>query len=148
MKKSIVSSWMLVFIAIMLLAGCSSSGGDSGISVQDVWVRNSPMMERAGAAYMVIENSGTTEDRLLSASVDFANTVELHETKEVDGMMEMSPVEAIPVPANGSVEMAPGGLHVMLIGITEELTPGQKVTLLLNFENAGEIEVEAEVKDQ
>lgn len=134
-------------VGVLVLVGCGD-GNASDIEVRDAWVRNSPMVERAGAAYMVIENNGAVEDRLLSASVDFANTVELHETKEINGMMQMSPVEAIPVPANGGVELAPGGLHVMLLDLTSELEPGAKVTLRLNFQNAGEIEVEAVVKDQ
>ena len=108
MKRMTIGCFVLLVIASALLAGC----GGGGISVKDAWVRNSPMMERAGAAYMVIENTGPAEDRLLSASADFAEKVELHETKDVGGMMEMSPVEAIPVPANGSVELKPGGLHV------------------------------------
>lgn len=145
--KKLITGGLLFMVGVMLLVGCG--GNDtSGIEVRDAWVRNSPMVERAGASYMVIENSSAVEDRLLSASVDFANTVELHETKEMNGMMQMSPVEAIPVPANGSVELAPGGLHVMLIDLTSELEPGAKVILRLNFENAGEIEVEAVVKDQ
>ena len=64
------------------------------------------------------------------------------------GMMQMSPVPNIPVPANGKAELKPGGLHMMLIGLNRELKAGDKVQLTLNFEKAGKVPVTAEVKEQ
>ena len=61
-------------------------------------------------------------------------------------MMQMSPVPNIPVPANGKVELKPGGFHLMLIGLTRPLKIGDKVQLTLNFEKAGKIPVTAEVQ--
>jgi copper(I)-binding protein len=106
------------------------------------------MMERAGAAYLVLQNNGAAEDKLLSVESDVAKTIELHETKESGGMMEMSPVPNIPVPANGKAELKPGGFHVMLISLNRELKVGEKVQLTLNFEKAGKIQVTAEVREQ
>ena len=63
-------------------------------------------------------------------------------------MMQMSPVPNIPVPANGRVELKPGRLHLMLINLTRQLKPGDKVQLALNFEKAGKIPVTAEVREQ
>ena len=117
-----------VVLAALALAACSGSGGTTGgITVSDAWARTSPMMERAGAAYMVLQNSGAAEDKLLSVESDVAQTIELHETKESGGMMSMSPVPNIPVPANGQAELKPGGFHVMLIGLNRELKVGDKV---------------------
>jgi copper(I)-binding protein len=87
------------------------------------------------------------EDKLLSVESDVAKTIELHETKESSGMMAMSPVPNIPVPANGKAELKPGGFHVMLIGLNRELKAGDKVQLTLNFEKAGKVPVTAEVKE-
>lgn len=146
MKRVSVS--VIVLVAV-LLAACGGSGGtSSGITVSDAWARPSPMMERAGAAYMVLQNNGAAEDKLLSVESDVARTIELHETKESGGMMEMSPVPNIPVPANGRTELKPGGLHVMLIGLTRQLKAGEKVQLTLNFEKAGKMPVTAEVREQ
>ena len=140
---------VVVMLAALALAACGGSGGTAGgITVSDAWARPSPMMERAGAAYMVLQNNGATEDKLLSVESDVAKTIELHETKEMNGMMQMSPVPNIPVPANGKTELKPGGLHVMLIGLTRELKAGDKVQLTLNFEKAGKVPVTAEVKEQ
>jgi copper(I)-binding protein len=139
----------VVMLAALALAACGGSGGTTGgITVSDAWARTSPMMERAGAAYMVLQNSGAAEDKLLSVESDVAKTIELHETKEMNGMMQMSPVPNILVAASGKTELKPGGLHVMLIGLTRELKVGDKVQLTLNFEKAGKIPVTAEVRDQ
>jgi copper(I)-binding protein len=138
-----------VLLAALALAACSGSGGATGgIAVSDAWARTSPMMERAGAAYMVLQNNGAAEDKLLSVESDVAKTIELHETKEMNGMMAMSPVPNIPVPSNGKAELKPGGLHVMLIDLNGELKAGDKVQLTLNFEKAGKVPVMVEVKEQ
>jgi hypothetical protein len=147
MRRVLVVS--VVLVAALALAACGGSGGTTGgITVSDAWARTSPMMERAGAAYMVLQNSGAAEDRLLSVESDVAKTIELHETKEMNGMMQMSPVPNIPVPAGGKTELKPGGLHVMLIDLNRELKAGDKVQLTLNFEKAGKVPVTAEVKEQ
>ena len=144
-----VSLVAVVMLAVLALAACGGSGGTTGgMTVSDAWARPSPMMERAGAAYMVLQNNGAAEDKLLSVESDVAKTIELHETKESNGMMAMSPVPNVSVPANGKAELKPGGYHVMLIGLTRELKVGDKVQLTLNFEKAGKIPVTAEVKEQ
>ena len=147
MKRALVIG--VVLLAALALAACGGPGGTTGgITVSDAWARTSPMMERAGAAYMVLQNSGAAEDKLLSVESDVAKTIELHETKESGGMMQMSPVPNIPIAAGGKTELKPGGLHVMLIGLNRELKAGDKVQLTLNFEKAGKVPVTAEVKEQ
>jgi periplasmic copper chaperone A len=147
MRRTLLVS--VVLLAALALTACGGSGGTTGgITVSDAWARPSPMMNRAGAAYMVLQNNGAAEDKLLSVESDVAQTIELHETKESGGMMSMSPVPNIPVPANGKAELKPGGLHVMLIGLNRELKAGDKVQLTLNFEKAGKVPVTAEVKEQ
>ena len=139
----------LVLLAALALAACGGTGATTGgITVSDAWARPSPMMNRAGAAYMVLQNNSATADTLLSVESDVAKTIELHETKEMNGMMQMSPVPNIPVPAGGKTELKPGGLHVMLIDLTRELKAGDKVQFTLNFEKAGKVSVTAEVKEQ
>ena len=147
MRRALVVN--VVLLAALALAACGGSGGTTGgITVSDAWARSSPMMERAGAAYLAIQNNGAAEDKLLSVESDVARTIELHETKESGGMMEMSPVPNIPVSAKGRTELKPGGFHVMLIGLNRELKAGDKVQLTLNFEKAGKVPVTAEVKEQ
>ena len=142
----------IILIVLMLsvaLTACGGSSGTSGSSivVSDAWVRNPPISDQPGAAYLVIQNNGAA-DRLLSVTSDIAQTIELHESMDSGGMMQMSPVPNIPIPANGKVELKPGGFHMMLIGLTRPMNTGDKVQLTLNFDKAGKIPVTAEVKEQ
>lgn len=147
MKRWAVAGVVMLLAAV--LVACSSAGGTagSGITVSDAWVRNPPISDQPNAAYLVIQNNGAA-DQLLSVTSDIAQTIELHESMESGGMMQMSPVPNIPIPANGTVELKPGGFHLMLIGLTRPVKTGDKVQLTLNFEKAGKIPVTAEVKEQ
>jgi copper(I)-binding protein len=99
-----------------------------------------------GAAYMIIRNTSATPDRLIKAESDVAKTVELHTVVQDNGVMQMRPVEAIDVPANGEATLKPGGFHVMLIGLTRDLKAGDTVDLKLQFAQAGTLDVRAEVR--
>lgn len=133
----------LVLVAVILAACVPAAGGD-GITISDPWVR-APGAN--GGAFMVIQNGGAEADRLLSATSDVAETVEVHETKMENDVMTMREVEGgLEIPARGSVKLAPGGYHVMLINLKQQLKPGDTVTLTLNFEKAGAVTVQAEVK--
>jgi hypothetical protein len=97
---------------------------------------------------MTLKNEGTDNDALIGAESDVAKMVELHETTMGEGdMMKMSPVATIPIPAGTSVKLEPGGLHVMLIDMQKELTPGDKIKLTLKFEKSEPMTIEAEVKE-
>ncbi len=119
------------------------------ITVRDAWVRATVGSGGMTGAFMVIENAGGAADRLLSASVDaeIAGAVEIHEmTIGEDQVMRMRPVEGIDVPAGGSVELKPGGYHIMLLDVKHELTPEDTLTLILTFESGAQVEVSAPVR--
>ena len=99
------------------------------------------------AAYMTIRNTGAS-DRLLGVQSDVAQAVELHTMEMKDNVMQMRPVEAIEIPANGQVELKPGGYHVMLIGVKRDLKADETITVKLRFEKAGEVDVPARVRAQ
>lgn len=99
-----------------------------------------------GAMYLTISNSGDTPDRLVKASGDIAKSIELHTVIKNGDVMQMRPVEAIDVPAKGSVKLMPGSFHVMLIGLNRELKLGDTFDITLQFEKAGPIKVQATVK--
>jgi copper(I)-binding protein len=143
----------IIVVVLMLAVGVAACGGSSSsttgsITVSDAWVRSPVIIDQPGAAYLVIQNNGAAEDKLLSAESEAAKMVELHESMESGGMMSMAPVPNIPIPANGKVELKPGSFHMMLMGLTRPLKTGDKVQLTLNFEKAGKIPVTAEVKEQ
>jgi len=114
--------------------------------IRNVWARAASQADALSAVYMVIENTGEQPDRLLHAHCDAAGTVELHETKMEGGVMKMQPVDGIDIPAKGTVELKPGGLHVMLIGLTRDLNPGDEIEVELHFDKAGHVPVKAVVQ--
>ncbi len=123
-------------------------GAEETIRIVDPWARAAMQMggTSTSAVYLVIRNEGEQADRLLGAESEAAQTVELHQSKMEGGTMKMEPVEAIDIPPGGQVELKPGGLHIMLIGLKRDLPAGERLTLVLHFERAGDIEVEAEVR--
>ncbi|MFN3973785.1 MAG: copper chaperone PCu(A)C [Dehalococcoidia bacterium] len=117
------------------------------LRVEDAWARPSPNMAGAVAAYFRIVNTGTVSDRLTGAEApDVAGTVELHETAIEGGMARMHAMHAFEVPAGGTLELKPGGKHIMLLNLKRELKPGDRFTLTLKFEKAGTVQVAVEVR--
>ena len=144
MRKSRV--WLLVaLLAAIWMSGCAGSTG--GLEVQGAWARPGATGGNS-AVYFVIDNRQAQDDTLLNAASDAAQMVELHISKmSEDGTMIMEHQENVPAPAGKKVEFTPGGLHVMLMGLTGDLKPGDKIAVTLTFEKAGDIEVEAAVRE-
>lgn len=149
-KKMFIKVSICLWIVILVLVGCSSTGG---IELTDAWARPGgghgmvgDMQGANSAVYMVIRNHSANNDVLLMAESDIAEAVELHKSEMKDGIMTMNPVESIEIPAGGQVELAPGGLHIMLIGLKKELKTGEKFTITLVFEKAGKQTIDILVK--
>lgn len=144
---------MFFLLAVLLVTAvaCTASGGDeASITITDPWGRTSPAAAENGAFYMTLTNNSDSEDKLLSATTDACGMVELHEMYDKgDGVMGMRPVEggSIQVPAGGSTELKPGGLHVMCMMKQVDFAAGTEIPLTLTFEKAGEMEITAEIRD-
>lgn len=118
-----------------------------GVLVHDAWTRESPMVDLAGAVFMVIDNTTTQDDALIGASSPAATAVELHQSAMADdGQISMTPVESVPVPAGGTAVLEPGGYHVMLIGLVDPLEVGASIDVTLTFEHASPLTVSALVQ--
>jgi len=89
------------------------------------------------AAYMTLRNSGAAPDRLLGASCSCAARVELHGHAMQNGVARMHRIDGLTVPARGTASLAPGGTHLMLLGLKRPLEPGTTVELVLRFQRAG-----------
>jgi periplasmic copper chaperone A len=140
------SLWIFVLGLLFITACAGRDAGQSGLEVRDAWARPG----QAGgntAIYFTLVNAQAEDDVLLSAATDAAGVAELHMTNmDSAGTMMMMQQENVPVPAGETVEFAPGGLHVMLIDLNNELLPEQTVTVQLQFERAGTLQVEAPVR--
>ena len=138
---------LLALFTTLLLSACGSS---DGIEVTDAWGRTSPMAAANGAFYMTITNGGDADDALLSASANVCGTTELHEMAMGDeGVMSMRPVPGgqIDIPAGETVMLEVGGLHVMCLAKTEQFDIGDTFPITLVFENAGTMEISAEIRE-
>lgn len=150
-RRLVVTAATIVLAAVA--AGCSGAASPSAtttgpaVTVSGAWVRAAPDTAQATAAYLVIANGGPAADALLSASSPGAMEVQVHETtKDSMGMSGMHPVARVDVPAGGSVAFAPGGYHLMVMGLKAPLKAGDRLELRLVFEHAGTIAVQAEVR--
>lgn len=137
----------LAAVLLVLAAAATATASGPAILVHDAWVRGSPL-HGAAAAYLILENRGPGADRLVRVSSPAAGAVELHESRVEDGVMRMRPVEGIPVPAGSRVRLAPGGLHVMLMGLHGPLSEGGAVPLTLTFESGLTLRVDAVVRSR
>lgn len=135
---------LLLSCAVVGLAGAVQAGG---IVIKDPYARVSTQMSKSGAAFMEIENSGDTADRLIGVRTDAAAVAELHTHEEgAGGVMRMIEVKGgIPVPAHGVALLARGGDHVMLMGLKHPLKQGDVVHLTLTFQTAGAVAVDVPV---
>lgn len=141
---------MTVLAAALLLPLLSMSAvaqeNSSGITVSQAWSRATPGGMRTGAAYLQITASDTEGDRLVDARSESAERVEIHNHIHENGVMRMRRVESIELPAGQTVILAPGGFHLMLMGLKQPLRVGDKLDLTLVFEKAGAVEVAATVE--
>lgn len=116
------------------------------IKIGHPWSRATAPGAPAAGGFLKLENGGEA-DRLISASAAVSETVELH-TMAMDGnVMKMRKLDnGVEVPAGKTVELKPGGLHVMFIGLKAPLKEGEKFPLKLKFEKAGEVTVDVKVE--
>ncbi|WP_193140595.1 copper chaperone PCu(A)C [Meridianimarinicoccus sp. MJW13] len=135
-------------LAAAMTAGLAfASAAAADIIVTDAYARSAGKAAKSGAAFLVIENTGAEDDRLVAAAAPVAHRVELHTHKEADnGVMQMIHVEeGFPVPAGGKHMLMRGGDHVMFMGLTQPMEPGATFPLTLTFEKAGEMTVDVVV---
>jgi copper(I)-binding protein len=136
--------WAAIAVAFALIPAAGAQQ-QPGITVEQPWAR-AAIQGGTGGAFLTLRNAGTQPDRLLSASSPLARATEIHTTVREGDVMRMQPVTAVEVPPGGSVTLRPGGLHVMLVGLSQALRPGTTLPLALTFEKAGTIEVQVAVQ--
>jgi len=136
----------LFSIALMALAGSiqAQEAKVGSIKIENAYVRATAPGQPAAGAFMKIENSGSA-DQLVSASSPAAGEVQLHQMSMEGNVMKMGQVKDIAVPASGSVDLKPGGYHIMLMNIKAPLKAGETVPVKLKFAKAGEVEVKLPV---
>ena len=117
----------LLLVALLFGGGLARAE----LEVVDGYVRGLPPGQTVTAAFMTLRNSGEEDVVLTQARSPVAETLEFHAHEHVDGMMRMRQLEELRVPAGAAITLAPGGLHLMLIGLQRPLQEGDLVTIEL-----------------
>lgn len=127
-----MTSSTLVFSLALLAGSFCSSAALAQTTVQNAWVRGTvPQQQSTGAFFQITSAQG---GKLISAASPVAATVEIHEMKMVDNVMKMAAVPGLDLPAGQTVELKPGGYHVMMMGLKQPLKGGDSVPLTLTVQ--------------
>jgi len=116
------------------------------LRVSNPFARATPPGAKVAGAFMSIENRGKEADRLVSASSPVAGVVEIHEMAMDSGMMKMRAIKGVDVKPGATVDLKPGGYHVMLEDLKQPLKQGDQIPVLLTFEKAGTMEIKVKVE--
>lgn len=140
-----------LFTALLFLslAFTASAAETSTLQFSNAWVRATPPNAQVAGGFLDIRNAGGSADRLLSASTDAAERVEIHEMKMDGEVMQMRQLgDGLVIPAKQTVSLKPGGIHLMLIAPKQPLAQGQPIAITLVFEKAGNRRLEFAVSKQ
>lgn len=137
----------ILFFAVFLLGLAACTPGS--LKVTDAWTRPTPAGSTA-AVYFVIRNGSGEADLLTGANSDVARVAEIHESMVMDesNTAMMMPVDTIAIDAGQTVTFEPGGYHLMLIDLQRELVAGDRFTVRLHFETAGDVLVDVTVREK
>jgi copper(I)-binding protein len=138
-----------VAVALTLVAGFyfvrRAETAPAEITVSQAWARATPPGADVGAIYLTIENKGRAEDRIVGVSSSVAHSAMLHQTVEESGVSTMRAANGSVAPGT-TLDMKPGGSHIMLMGLRAPLKEGETIDVTLSFEKSGEVKTTAKVQ--
>ena len=144
MKKVLLSA---VAASLLALAASAHEYTAGSLKIVHPYARETPPAATVGSAYLAVANAGATSDRLVGGRTPRAERVEIHTMVHEGNVMKMRPLpNGLDIPASQTVTLAPGGLHLMLLGLGQPLREGERIPMVLTFERAGDVAVELEVQ--
>ncbi|MGC4025132.1 MAG: copper chaperone PCu(A)C [Mesorhizobium sp.] len=137
---------MLLFAAVHGLSAHEYKAG--AITIHHPWSRATPTGAKVAVGYLTLKNDGSEADRLVSVEAEIAPKSEIHEMSvDLNGVMTMRGLpDGVEIPAGATVELKPGGYHLMFVDITEPVIEGKRFKGSLTFEKAGKVDVEFAVQ--
>lgn len=143
-----LNRFLALIAAAMLAAPLAAQEYRLGdITITRPWSRPT-FVGPVGVGYLSIVNNGKVADALVGASSPAAASVQIHQSITVDNMARMRPLSAVEIAPGATVNIEPGGIHLMLMGLKAPLQAGQSVPLTLEFRTAGKITVELSVESR
>ncbi|MFZ6754555.1 copper chaperone PCu(A)C [Undibacterium sp. Dicai25W] len=120
-------------VVISSILSITAFAAQAQVKVTDPWVRATVAQQKATGAFMQLSSPQNT--RLIEVHTNAAASAEVHQMEMVDNVMKMREVNGLDLPANKTVELKPGGYHVMLMGLNAQAKVGDVIPLTLVFEN-------------
>ena len=121
----------LLLILLLILPGSALAELD----IRDAWIKNLPPTTPVRAGYMTIYNAQTHALSVIAIRSDAFASVEIHQTISQDGMMRMEPVPVLKIEPHATVQLAPGGLHLMMMNPTEPTKPGEVLEIVIELDD-------------
>ena len=137
--------FILLVVAPGLIAGEDMAGEIPDVRIENAWVRAMPPSQANTAAYMALHNGSSDALQIIGARSEIAR-VEMHTSREVDGMVSMEQVDQVTVAPGQTIEFAPGAMHLMLLGLKKMPAAGEQVKLCLEFNSGASVCTEAQVR--
>jgi copper(I)-binding protein len=132
-----------IFLAGILLIACRAA---TGIEISNAWTRPA-LQDGNGAVYFLLQNHSAFGEELTGVSSDASQAVEMHESRMEGDVMQMRQILSIPMRGKESIEFGPGGYHVMLVSLKQELKTGDEIQITLHFKNHEDLQVTVPVQE-
>ncbi len=143
MKKLMILITGLIFAGLFAASASANDIKVGAIGIENPRARAMVPGAKVGGGYLTLTNTGSADDRLVSITSDRAATTEVHQMSVNNGVMTMRPVAGgLVIPAGQTVELKPGGFHIMFMDVTQPFKQGETIRATLSFEKAGAIDVE------
>jgi copper(I)-binding protein len=136
----------ILLAALMLTLPALAGPAAEDIQIDEPYVRAVPAMMKNSAVFLSMKNTGDTNHALVSASSSAAEVVELHNHVQDGDVMRMRKIDEIGIAAGATTVLQPGGLHIMLLGLRQELVPDATVSVDLTFADGSRKSLVAPVK--
>jgi periplasmic copper chaperone A len=145
--KEIAFASALSLAALFSLADAQAHEIKLGnLVIHHPWSRQSPAAADVAAGFMTITNNGKEDDRLVGATSAVSSSAQIHDMKMVGDVMKMEELpDGVVIPAGGTVKLKPKSLHIMFVGLKQQVMEGEEFTGTLTFEKAGTVTVDYEV---
>jgi copper(I)-binding protein len=145
-KLKVMKSIAVIFAGLLALATTGAFAHEykvGDLQIGHPWARATPKGAAVGGGYLKITNTGTTPDRLISGTSEIAGRFEVHEMSMDNGVMKMRPVkDGLVIKPGETVELKPGGYHIMMLDLKAPIKEGERVKGTLVFEKAGKVDIE------
>jgi copper(I)-binding protein len=146
LKPRIPFAFLAILAGLFASVAAAQEFRFSGLVITEPWAPATIAPGQAGAVYLTLTNEAEEGEYLVGASTEIAAMAHLHETQVTNGVARMVPIERLSLEPGMNADLSPGGIHIMLMGLTAPLTIGQSFRMTLTFEQAGPIKIDVQVR--